>query len=46
MAVGAVLFVAFGTFLGIELWGRSPLYAFAIAVLVLVLLGVWFRISR
>ncbi len=42
----AVLFVALGTFLGVELWGRSVLEALGVSVLVLVLIIVMLRLGR
>jgi hypothetical protein len=36
----AVLVLAVGTFGGVEVYGRSPLGAFAVAVVVLLLIGL------
>ena len=46
MVVLAALFVALGTFFGVEEWGRSTLEAFGVAVLVLVLIVVMLRFGR
>jgi len=42
----AVLFLALGTFFGVEGWGRSTLEAFGVAVLALALIVVTLRFGR
>ena len=46
MVVLAVLFLAFGTFFGVEEMGRSAHEAFVVAVFVLVVIVVILRVNR
>jgi hypothetical protein len=46
IVVLVALFLALGTFFGVEDWGRSTHEAFAVAALVLVVIVVIVRMSR
>jgi predicted negative regulator of RcsB-dependent stress response len=46
IAILVVLFLALGTFFGVEDWGRSTPEAFAVAALVLAAIVVVLRVGR